>query len=62
MRELERTAGARVQNRVAREQWLIEWRRRWPDTASEDAAALIGIAVVLLFGAAMIESYLWLNT
>ncbi|MFH0970184.1 MAG: stage II sporulation protein M [Candidatus Diapherotrites archaeon] len=31
-------------------------------TIAKDAAALIGIAVVLLWGAAMIESYLWLFT
>lgn len=48
VRELERTAGARVQNGVAREQWLIEWRLRWPDTRSEEAAALIGLNRVVL--------------
>lgn len=31
-------------------------------TVALDAAALIVIAIILLFGAAMIESYLWLNT
>jgi uncharacterized membrane protein SpoIIM required for sporulation len=30
-------------------------------TIAKDAAALIGIAVILLWGAAMIESYLWLS-
>ncbi|MFM9887073.1 MAG: hypothetical protein ACKVQT_28935 [Burkholderiales bacterium] len=48
VRELERTAGARVQNGAAREQWLIEWRLRWPDTRSEDAAALLALTRVVL--------------
>jgi hypothetical protein len=50
VRALERTPDAlrRAEYQVAREQWLVEWQLRWPDTHGEDAAALIGLTRVVL--------------
>ena len=50
VRKLELSAGVvhGARHQVAREQWLIEWRLRWPDTDGEEAAALTGLTRIVL--------------